>query len=802
MIRSLIKNWQLNSIAVLSLAVAMALSVVALSLSNAMVLRPPFARDPDRLVTMFIVDRAHGGTYGAFSNLEYQYLRQHARSFSAIAAFPYSYNKTIITYAGRDEMLMNNDVSSNYFQVMGINPVMGRLFAEGDDQKGAPAAVVTYACWKRWGSDPAIVGKVIRQGRRKLTITGVTPKEFIAPVFAIGADLIEATATPTGNDDGWLEDRKAFRLTLVGRLKDGVTRSQARAEVQSLWSQLVTAFPEPAGKRAPALTGISVLGPDSAETARVLSAVLITSALLILLIACANTANLLLALATLRRQEALIKTALGAPRTRLIGEFLRETVTLCAAGGVLGYLIASVALRWLSRFDLTVPPFGSFPISADLHPGNVVLACTLVLVVGASVVSGLAPALYASKPNLASALTGEIAIGGSRRSWIRNAVVAVQVAVCTLALAGTGLCLQSLHNLRTVDPGFSARKIAAALIFLDENGVTPEQGGVLFDNLRRGAAGISGVESASLASDLPLGGDDPDQVEIHLTDRPDTGQKTMIGHSVVDENYLATLGIKLLAGRTFRGSDSGKGAEEVVINHFMAEKFWPHQEPIGRTFELVSGKRAAMVVGVAADGKYGNLDEPQMAFLYEPLGRQLQGAATLILRTKGDPRLWFDPMSRMVRQYGIKLPLPPMTMDDWLNLTLFVPRMTLACVSGLSVLAVLLATVGLYGAISYSVRERRRELGIRIALGARPAQVLELVFRRTIAIAGTGVLLGLGLGEAAGAIFRSQFYAIHTVEWRVLGPVGIAMATVSLSIAYAAARKWTRMNPMDAVRHI
>jgi putative ABC transport system permease protein len=802
MLRSLLRNWQLNSIAVFSLAIAMALSVVTLSVSNAVLLRPPMARDPQRLVTIYTVDRAHGGAPGTFSYPEYQYFRDHNRSFSGVAALPYGYSKQMISFAGRDELVMVNGVSDNYFEVMGIQPLLGRTFTLGDDRKRVPTVVLTYACWKRWGADPKILGKTVTLDRRRLTIIGVAPKQFIAPVFGIAADLIETTTTHADVGDRFFEDRQAFRYLLIGRLNPQVTRPQVRAEVQALWGQLAAAYPEAAAKRAPAITGISMLSPDSVQSARTLSAVFVASALLILLIACANTANLLLALATLRRQEALIKTALGAPRWRLIAGFLRETVAICAAGGLFGYALALAALRAISRFDLTVPPFGTFPIAADLHPGLLVALGTLALIVAASVVSGLAPALYASKPNLASALSGEIAIGGTRRSWIRNTVVTVQVAVCTLALAGTGLCLQSLHNLRAVDPGFTARKVAAAWIFLESNDVPAEQGAPLFDRLRRGAAAIPGVESVAIASDLPLGGDSPDHDEIFFTDRPATSQKITAGYSVVDENYFATLGIRLLEGRGLRSADRGKGPEEIVINRFMAEKFWPHRNALGRTIQIGKEHRAATVVGIAVDGKYGDLDEPQQSYMYYSLSRHFQAGAMLIARTTGDPRLWSDPISRMVRESGIKLPLPPMVMDDWMNLTLFVPRVTLAAVTGLSVLAVLLATVGLYGAISYSVRERRRELGIRIALGARPAQVMGLVFRRTIVIAGSGVLVGLALGVAAGVIFRSQFYQIHAFEWRVLAPVAIGMAAVSLAIAFAAARRWTRMNPMDAVRHI
>ena len=277
--------------------------------------------------------------------------------------------------------------------------------------------------------------------------------------------------------------------------------------------------------------------------ARLLAAVLMAAALLMLLIACANAANLLLALATQRRQEALIKTALGASRLRLVREFLRETVVLCSFGGVLGYAMALAPLAWLSRFDAPLPVIGAVQIAADLHPGTLVAALTLALIVLASAVSGLAPALYASKPNLASALSGEMAIGGTRRGMLRNAVVVVQVAICTLVLVGTGLCLRGLHNLRQVDPGFSAKKIV--MIFPDIEGLPKEQGSRLQDQLRRRVQEIGGVESVSLVRSLPLGGmggNDFAHEEIRFTDRAASAQKTFVYSTVVRRKLFRDAG--------------------------------------------------------------------------------------------------------------------------------------------------------------------------------------------------------------------------------------------------------------------
>jgi putative ABC transport system permease protein len=628
-------------------------------------------------------------------------------------------------------------------------------------------------------------------------------------VFGFGTDVIVnlgAAANMWGDD---LSDRQARGFLLLGRLKPSLTRRHARADLQLLWGHLAAAYPEAEQNRFAELTAATVLSPDEAGKARLAAAVLIAAALLTLFIACANASNLLIALATQRRREALIKSALGAARARLVGEFLRETMVLCAAAGLAGYGIASAALGWLSRFDAPVPVFGSREIAADLHPGALVAALTVALIVMASLASGLAPALYASKPDLASALNAEVAIGGRRRGAIRNTVVVVQVAVCTLVLAGTGICLRSLHNLRQVNPGFSARNIVIAfpevLALPEFGGLPPRQAAKLHEEVRRRVGQIGGVESVALVRSLPLGdrtwGQFFDREEIRFTDRPESARKTFVDSTVADENYFSTLGIALLAGRPFRASDVEQSPPVIVVNHFMAEQFWPRQDPIGRTVRVANGGRPLTVVGVAADGKYFDLGEAGRPVMYYALNQRYHGDLTLIARTRGDPRLWVEPISRAIRQAGIKLWISPVTMETWMNATLFLPLLISACVGGLGILGILLAAFGLYGAVSYSFSERRKELGIRIALGARPGQLMRMVVRETSAVVWFGVLVGLALAVAAAASFRSRFYGIHEAEWPVLVPVATVVVAASFAIAIAATRRWTRMNPMDAVRH-
>ena len=784
--RILLKHWKLTAIAVFSLSIAMALGVISLSVSNTFLLLPPAAPEPDRLVKIYT--RSPTEAMANVSYPDYKYYRENNHVFTDIAAAPNSIQVSEDFDDDREIKVVARPVSDNYFAVMGLRPYLGRLFAPGDDSVAKPVAVMTYSCWKRLGSDPNISGKEIAG----FTIVGVAPREFTGSFYGFNGDLL--TSLP--RSDPAFTKRDARGLVLVARLKPGVSRRQAQADMAALSGQLAAAFPKEDKDVAAVVTRATLLPPSDPDV-MIGFAILIGFVLLVLLIACANVANLLLAVAVGKRQEAAIKLAIGAPRGRLIREFLMESALICGASAALGYAAAAALIARFSNFSFDLPMLGTYSVELTLKLDATVVALTVGLMLVAIFATGLAPALYASRPDLAQVLGGEIVVGGTRKNVRRSALVIVQVSVCTLVLVGMGLCQRSLYNLRHTDPGFSQRNLVAVTIYPQDDKPTEAAGRERQENARRAVTALAGVESVTLASNLPLSlgyNEVPTQL-------PESDKKIPVGQVAVDGDYFATFGIRLLSGRVFNSGDRENAPEVVVINRTMADLLWPGLEPLGKTVLAGDTPRKATVIGVAANGKYGSFDEPARAVMYVALSQHYQPSVILVARTKSDPRLWIDPLNKTVQGPGIFLPFRPVTYDTWTNFTLLADRLTAYSVAGLSALGMLLAVVGLFGAISYSVSERRKELGIRVALGARPGQLLEMVLRQTLTITGAGTAIGIVLGVGITVLLRSQFYGVSAVEWTVLVPVALAMLALSALVAYLCARSWITIDPMEAVRH-
>lgn len=620
-LRILGKHWKLTAIAVFSLSIALALGVVSLSVSNTALLLPPAAAEPDRLVT--ISSRSPDEKVGQISYPDYKYIRENNHVFTDVAAAPNSVSVNANSDGTQVVKVVSRPVSDNYFAVLGIRPYLGRFFSPGEDQTKEPVAVMTYSCWKRLGADPNIVGKSVVG----TTILGVTPREYTGSFYGLEGDLL-TPLSKTANNDGWFTQRDSRQLFLTARLKPGVSRRQAQAEITALAGQLAVAYPKDDKNRTAVLTRATLLPPDGIETAEIVTGILMAVVLLVLLIACANVANLLLAVAVGRRQEATIKLALGAPRGRLIREFLRESAVLCAASAVLGYAMAAVVVARFTSFTVVLPVVGAYSVGLALKLDVTVAAFTILLMIIAIVATGLAPALYASAPNVAQVLSGEIAVGGTRKRVRRNVLVIVQVTVCTLVLVGMGLCQRNLYNLRHVDLGFSARNLVAMGVFPTLDNPSEAKGKEFQESVRTAVAALPGVESVSLAQDVPLAGGN--QVPVKF---PGSGNTAQISHTVVNAEYFATLGIRVLSGRVFDSRDRENSPDAIVINRKMADQFWPGRDALGSSLIVGEPGKAAVVVGIVADGKYEDLQEPPRPFFYSALSQHYQAFTNLIART-------------------------------------------------------------------------------------------------------------------------------------------------------------------------
>ena len=790
--RVLRKHWQLTAIAVFSLSVAMALVIVSLSITNTALLLPPAAPNPDRLVTIY--NHTPEKDVEQISYPDFQYLRQNNHVFTDVAAAPNSIGLLIDqNFNGREARVMMRPVSANYFDVMGIRPFLGRYFSEkdksGSDSTNRLTAIMTWACWQRLGADRNIIGKQFGE----YTIIGITPREFTGAFYGLNGDLL--TLLEAG-DLAWTTQRQNRSLILIARLLPAITRRQAQAALTGLSAQIAAAYPKEDLHRTAVVTRATLLPPDALPTARLATGILVGLVLLVLLIASANVANLLLALAVGRRQEAAIKLALGAARARLIREFLRESAVICSISAVLGYALAASVISRFADLSIGFPMYGVYSFGLNLHLDLTVVALTLALMLLAILAAGLAPALYASSPNISGILSGELVIGGTGKRLRRNTLVFVQVAVCTLTLVGLGLCLRNLYNLRHTDFGFSARNLVALTLYLKRD--DPEaRGRQMYSKVDSAVTALPGVEAVTLARDLPLfGGAESQPIRL-----PGSLKSIAVEQTVVDARYFSTLGIPVLQGRNFNNADRPNTPVAIIVNRKMAETFWPGQTAVGR--QVLTGDKGeqAIVVGVVADGKYESLDEASRPYLYYALSQRYQSTISVIARTAGEPTRWINSFDKAIRDAGYTTPARPDTLSHWLNLTLLGERVVAGCVAALSALGLLLAAIGLAGSVASAVSQRTRELGLRVALGASSGQLLRMVLRQVLTVAGAGVTLGLALGITAASLLRAKFYKVGPLEWTVLLPVAVTMLTVALLVAWLAARPWLNADPMTAVRH-
>lgn len=805
-VRMLARSKGFTAAAMLSIALGVGVNTTIFSFINAALFRPLPVPRSEELVRLW--------DGGASSYPDYAAYRDQTGAFAGLAA--YTQRPMSLTSGEETERVWGEIVSGNYFDVLATPPAQGRAFLPEEDRTPGthPVVVISGRLWKRhFNSDPSLIGKTILLGNHSFTVVGITAEDFVGATVLTPPDLwvpimSEPLVQPgsvslTSPDDGW--------LNLLGRLRPGVTLAQARAATLVTAARLHQARrarntgPEDQGGRPVAVEparGLMV-SPSGRTATTFIVGLLLTVVTLVLLVACANVANMLLVRAVARRKEIAVRLTLGASRWRIVRQLLTESLLLALAGGGAGLLLS----LWSTELLQSLLPQSADGIRAplDTTPDVRVFLYTLLISVLTGIVFGLAPALQASKPNLVSALKDE-AVGFTwRRLSLRNALVVGQVAVSLLLLVSAGLFIRNLQNTQRANPGF---QIENGLMMNYDLGIAsyePERGKLFHEELLARVRVLPGVRSASLAEFVPLGGGgnkSPLYIEGEAEVLDQLDEDSLLSHSAIASDYFKTMGIALVAGRDFVESDTASGPQVVIVNETLARRLAPGGNAIGKRLRMDSKGEYREVVGVAKDIKYSQLAEKTPYFVYRPLSQQYRAQMTLHVRTADDPEAIINQVRAQVRALDPNLPLTEVTtMAEHMRGPLAPARLFAWMSSAFGVLALLLAATGLYGVMAYLVSGRTREFGIRVALGASGKDLLRLIFAEGFALVGVGMLLGL-LGSAAlTRVLQSMLYDVSTTDPLTFAGVALLLGAVTLVACYIPARRAMKIDPMVALRY-
>jgi predicted permease len=808
-IRTLTKNRGLTTVAVLSLALGIGANTTIFTFINGLLLRPPAVAAPDRLVEVWQHNSTRGNGIGSHMQLsfpDYEYYRDRNNVFSEMGAFTAETSAVIWNRSGEGEVIQGSLVSANFFSILGVHPALGRGFLPDDDRAATavPVVVVSHALWEqRLGSDPAVVGTNLTLNGHEFTVVGIAPAGFTGLLAGFTPDVWMPVSMHRALNPGLNPDERHMHWVLgIGRLKPTVTPAQANADLAVLGQQLATDFPDANRNLLPAALPLELVPSPFRGLVGGASAVLMAVVGLVLLIACANVANLLLAKASSRRREVAVRIALGANRRRLIQQMLTESVLLAGIAGTLGLFLS----LWAAPLLVSLKP-SAVPLALNASPDIRVLVFTLLASLATGMAFGLAPALHQSKLNQVENLKDGSPHGGSARSRLRNALVIAQVTACMVLLVGASLCLRSLLNARSIDPGFDTRNGVAAGVNVERFGLDESRGREFYARLLDQVRALPGVRAASLADHLPLGQIMRMQgIEIDGYDapRPPSGAPALaIDMAVVGTDYFEAMGIPVVNGRSFTARDDRNAPAVVMVNQQMADRFWPHQNAVGQFVALMGphdSRTRAEIIGIAKTGKYQSLGEDPKAFFYRPLLQEYQPGVQLIVRTAGDAPI-VDALRHEVRTLDSRMALTGIeTLEQHMQLPLFPARAAGLLLGVFGVLALSLALVGLYGVMSYSIAQRTREIGVRMALGARRVDVIRLVVGQGLRLTIIGMAIGVAGALAVTRVLSSVLYGIGATDPISFFAVAIMLTMVAAAASYVPARRAVRVDPMQALR--
>jgi putative ABC transport system permease protein len=802
-VRMLLRRPLFTLVAVLSLALGIGANTTIFTILNALLGATVPVEEPERLINVHTVDWENPGALTGVSLPNYEDYRDRNTLFEGLAAIVGA-SVNMIVGGGEPESVSAQVVSGNYFDVLGVPAALGRTFRPEEDQVPTPVVVLSYGLWEnRFGSDPAIVGSQINIAGMPFDVIGVAAADFKGLRALGGENLVwipmeMRNLVLSGNTAAYIDTRRGRFTQVIGRLREGMTIARARAEIQAIGAALQEEYPTDNVGREGEVSAYSPISPRQEEQYTRIGGLMMLVVGVVLLIACANVANLLLARAADREKEVSIRVALGAERGRLVRQLLTESVLLALCGAAVGMVIAYWGrdLLWAYR-----PPGlgGSVELGFDLR----VFGFTMAVALFTGLLFGLAPALQASKPDLKTTLQegGRRGSSGSNRHWLRSGLVVAEIALALATLIGAGLFVRSLRNAQAIDPGFERERLVLARLNLQSAGYTDGRGRQFFVELLDRLDALPGVDGAALQSGRLLGGGLP-----HTTMPESTNLNLPEGRGIhvhdikVTPGYFATVGIPLLKGRLFDEFDRKDTRKVAVVNEATVQLFWSDRDPIGQRFRRTVEDWEYEVVGVVQDALI-DLGRPAQPIIYTSTEQFYQPTVEVEVLAHDRPETTIADVRAVVRDIDPDLLLQGMrTIGDALDSALSAPRAGVRLLSVFGGLALLLALVGVYGVMSYNVAQRHHEIGIRIALGAGRTNVVGLVLKQGMTLVGLGITAGFGVALFALRLIQSMLWGVSAADPLTFAVVALFLLIAAFGATLIPALRVTGVDPLKAMR--
>ncbi|HSL55369.1 MAG TPA: ABC transporter permease [Pyrinomonadaceae bacterium] len=796
-VRGLLKKPAFTVIAVLTLALGIGANTAIFSVVNAVLLKPLAAKDPERLMTFWHSAPAKGLKHFDLNDAMVAYYRDRTRTFQGLAA--YETGNFSITGGGEPEVVPGAIVTFNYFEVLGREPLYGRVFTPQEDTPGNNhVALLSYALWqRRYGGNPNIVGRSINLDSAPVTIVGIMPPDFDFPDPAERANISGHMQlwVPKGLDP---QDATSYNLLPVGRLNPGATREEAEKEINALYAAYAADYDKRLDDGTPDSSVTTFMLPLQqhivGEVRRPLL-LLLGAIALVLLIACANLTNLLLARASARTREIAVRQALGASATRIARQTLTESLLLSVFGTVVGVVMAVWIVTALKSFASSQIPH----VEAARVDGTVLLF-TVAIMLLTGVLCGLAPALRASRINLQDAIKeGARGSGSGANKRLNNAFVISQLALSLVLLIGAALFVQSFRNLLNINPGFRAENVLMARVSLPETKYKEKpQVESFYNQVRAGVSNLPGVEAVELSSVVPFSGDG--QGGPFTVEGFEQQQSKVAWLRSTTTGYFAAMGMPVLKGRGFESSDTEKSQPVAIVDEKLASMYSSKGDLVGKRIRIGDGPWLT-IVGVVPNVKNRKLDEEAWPYVYRPYSQWIRRETMLVVRSSIDPTSLVAGIRQEVAKLDPELPLSDVrTIQQAMDRSLVTTRLTNSLLVGFAATALLLALTGIYGVMSLNVANRRNEFGIRLALGAQTSNVLKLILGQGLRLAIVGVAVGLLAAVAFTRLLKGLLFGISASDPLTFAVIAVLLVGVALLACWVPARRATKVDPLEALR--